>query len=323
MDEMVPQAPGAKAPLRGGAMAAEMTYCAAPIVILDAPSSAAGKMLHQVLSQTLPFVALAFLVTVMFSTGLDLTVRQIVEPLRDRRLLVSSLASNVVLIPVISVVIARLIPMGEAMQIGIVLYALGAGTETGPKLVQLARGNAGFAVALLALLVSITVIFLPSVLSLAVPDVHVDRVRLLAKLVVMVALPLGLGVFLRSRNGGGVDRFSAVMHRAALTLLAVFVLQVVAVNYAAILGVESGAMIGGLLFFALAFVTGYLAGGPLAENRRALAIMSSIRNAPVAMAIASQVFAHDPGVLVMVTMMAVLSVLLGLAATAAMRRLAS
>jgi len=280
-------------------------------------------MLHQVLSQTLPFVALAFLVTVMFSSGLDLTVRQIIEPLRDRRLLVSSLAANVVAVPLIAVVIARLIPMGEAMQIGIVLYALGAGTETGPKLVQIARGNAGFAVALLALLATITVIFLPSVLSLAVPDVHVDRARLLLKLVVTVALPLGLGVFLRSRCGTSVDRLSAVMHRAALTLLAVFVLQVIAVNYAAILGVDAGAMIGGLLFFALAIATGYLAGGPLAENRRALAIMSSIRNAPVGMAIASQVFAHDPGVLVMVTMMAVLSVLLGLSATFVLRRLAS
>ena len=280
-------------------------------------------MLHQVLSQTLPLVALAFLVTVMFSTGLDLTVRQIIEPLRDRRLLVSSLAANVVLVPLTAVVITRLIPMGEAMQIGIVLYALGAGTETGPKLVQIAKGNAGFAVSLLALLASITVIFLPSVLSLAVPDVHVDRARLLLKLVVTVALPLGLGVFLRSRRGASVERLSVVMHRAALTLLAVFVLQVVAVNYAAILGVESGAMIGGLLFFALAFATGYLAGGPLAENRRALAIMSSIRNAPVAMAVASQVFAHDPGVLVTVTMMAVLSVLLGLSATFVMRRLAS
>jgi len=276
---------------------------------------------HDTLARTLPLVALAFLVTVMFSTGLDLTFRQIVEPLRDRRLLASSLVANVVLIPLIAVVITRLIPMGEAMQIGIVLYALGAGTETGPKLVQIAKGNAGFAVALLALLASITVIFLPSVLSFAVPDVHVDRARLLLKLVVTVALPLGLGVFLRSRRGASVERLSVVMHRAALTLLAVFILQVVAVNYGAMLGVESGAMIGGLLFFALAFATGYLAGGRLAENRRALAIMSSIRNAPVAMAIASQVFAHDPGVLVTVTMMAVLSVLLGLAATAALRRI--
>jgi BASS family bile acid:Na+ symporter len=220
-------------------------------------------------------------------------------------------------------VITRLIPMSEAMQIGIVLYSLGAGTETGPKFVQIAKGNAGFAVALLALLATITVVFLPSVLSLAAPDVHVDRVHLLVKLVVTVALPLSLGVFLRSRYGAKVERLSVVMHRAALTLLAVFILQVVAVNYSAILGVESGAMIGGVLFFALAIATGYLAGGPLPENRRALAIMSCIRNAPVAMAVASQVFAYDPGVLVTVTMMAVMSVLLGLSATFALRRLAS
>jgi BASS family bile acid:Na+ symporter len=280
-------------------------------------------MLHQILSQTLPFVALAFLVTVMFSTGLDLTVRQIVEPLRDRRLLVSSLAANVVLVPLIAVVITRLIPMSEAMQIGIVLYSLGAGTETGPKFVQIAKGNAGFAVALLALLATITVVFLPSVLSLAAPDVHVDRVHLLVKLVVTVALPLSLGVFLRSRYGAKVERLSVVMHRAALTLLAVFILQVIAVNYGAILGVEFGAMIGGVLFFALAFATSYAAGGPLAENRRALAIMTSIRNAPVGMAIASQVFAHDPGVLVTVTMMAVMSVVFGVSATFVMKRLAS
>lgn len=227
-------------------------------------------MLHQILSQTLPFVALAFLVTVMFSTGLDLTVRQIIEPLRDMRLLVSSLAANVVLVPLIAVAITRLTPMGAAMQIGIVLYALGAGTETGPKLVQIAKGNAGFAVALLALLASITVIFLPSVLSLALPDVHVNRVGLLVKLVVTVALPLGLGVFLRSRRGASVDRFSAVMHRAALILLAVFFVQVLVVNYGAIVGVGSGALIG--------------------------------------------------GVLVTVTMMAVLSFLLGVTATAVLRR---
>jgi BASS family bile acid:Na+ symporter len=279
-------------------------------------------MSHQVLTQTLPFVALTFLLTVMFSTGLDLTVRQIVEPLRNRRLLVSSLVVNVVLIPLFAFAISRVIPMGEAMQIGIVLYALGAGTETGPKLVQVAKGNAGFAVALLALLALITVVFLPSVISLVAPDVHVERATLLLKLLATVALPLGVGVMLRSWRGGGVQRLSVVMHRAALTLLAVFIRQVVAVNYTAILEVEAGAMIGGLLFFVLAVSTGYLAGGPRPENRRALALMSCIRNAPVGMAIASQVFAHDPGVLVMVTMMAVMTAVLGLFATFALNRIA-
>jgi hypothetical protein len=98
---------------------------------------------------------------------------------------------------------------------------------------------------------------------------------------------------------------------------------VIAVNYAAMLGVDAGAMLGGLLFFLLAFSTAYLAGGPLAANRRALALMTCIRNAPVGMAIASQVFAHDPGVLVMVTMMAVMTALLGLFATIGLSRTAS
>jgi predicted Na+-dependent transporter len=280
-------------------------------------------MLHQALSQTLPFVALTFLVTVMFSTGLDLTLRQIVEPLRNRRLLVSSLVVNIVLIPLIAFAISRLIPMGEAMRIGIVLYALGAGTETGPKLVQVAKGNAGFAVALLALLATITVIFLPSVMSLVAPDVRVDRLHLLVKLLATVALPLVVGVMLRSWRGAGVQRLSLVMHRAALTLLAVFILQVIAVNYVAILGVHASSMIGGLLFFVLAISMGYAAGGPLAADRRALALMTCIRNAPIGMAIAAQVFAHDPDVLVMVTMMAVMTALLGLAVTIALSRTAS
>jgi len=278
---------------------------------------------QDILAQTLPFVALAFLVTVMFSTGLDLTVRQIVEPLRDRRLLASSLVVNVIVVPLIAFAISRLIPMGEAMQIGIVLYSLGAGTETGPKLVQVARGNAGFAVALLALLATITVIFLPSAISFAAPDVHVDRLRLLVKLVVTVVLPLGAGVLLRSQRGDSVQRLSLFMHRAALTLLAVFILQVIVVNYAEILDVEVGAIIGGMLFFVLVFATGYLAGGRLVENRRAVALMTCIRNAPIGMAIASQVFAHEPDVLVVVTMMAVMTAVLGLFATVALRRLAS
>jgi len=230
---------------------------------------------------------------------------------------------NVILVPLIAFAISRLIPMGEAMQIGIVLYSLGAGTETGPKLVQVARGNAGFAVALLALLATITVIFLPSAISFAAPDVHVDRLRLLVKLVVTVVLPLGAGVLLRSQRGASVQRLSLFMHRAALTLLAVFILQVIVVNYAEILDVEVGAIIGGMLFFVLVFATGYLAGGRLVENRRAVALMTCIRNAPIGMAIASQVFAHEPDVLVVVTMMAVMTAVLGLIATVALRRLAS
>ena len=62
-------------------------------------------------------------------------------------------------------------------------------------------------------------------------------------------------------------------------------------------------------------------GGPKRENRRALALMTFIRNAPISMTTASQVFTHDPGVLVMVAVMSALSVVLGVLATVGFRRL--
>jgi BASS family bile acid:Na+ symporter len=264
-------------------------------------------------------VALAFLATAMFSLGLELTVRQIVEPLRDRRLLGFSLLANVVIVPLIAVVITRVIPMHEALAIGIVVYALAAGTEGGPKFVQIAGGNAGFAIGLLAVLLSITIVLMPAELSFVVPGAHVDRGGLLAKLLLAVAAPVGLGLFLRARFTAFAIRFAVTVHRGSLVFLAVFFLLVVYVNFDEMLSLEPGAILAGSLFFAASFVASYLLGGPEISNKRALAMMSFVRNAPISMTTATQVFPHEPGVMVMVTVMAAASVVYAVAAAAGFR----
>jgi BASS family bile acid:Na+ symporter len=277
--------------------------------------------MHDVLAQTLPFVALGFLASAMFSLGLDLTVRQITEPLRDKRLVASALVANIVLIPLIAIAITRIVPMDGALAIGMIVYALAAGTEGGPKFAQLARGNAGFAIGLLALLLSITVVLMPALLSLAVPGAHVDRGALIVKLLLAVAAPVGLGLFLRARFAGVANRLSVVMHRGSLALLCVFFLQVVYVNFDEMRALQSGALLGSLVFFVVGFSVAYAMGGPRRENRRTLAIMTFVRNAPISMTTASQVFAHDPGVLVMVTVLSALSAVIGVGTVVGLRRL--
>lgn len=279
--------------------------------------------MQELLTRTLPLVALAFLATSMFNVGLDLTVRQIAEPLRNRRLLGRALVASVLLVPVLAAILSRLMPMEHALAIGLIVYALSAGTEGGPKFVQLARGNAGFAVGLLAALLTITIIAMPMVLSLVVPDAHVDRGGLLVKLLVAVAVPMGTGLLLRARRTALADRLSAVMHRVTLGLLGVFFAQVVYVNFDAMLAMQSGALLAALFYFAIAFGIGYAFGGPRGEDRRALAIMASVRNAPISMTTASQVFPDQPGVLVMVTLLAALSVVHAVVAVLALRRLAN
>ncbi len=279
--------------------------------------------MYDVLARTLPLVALAFLASAMFSLGLELTVRQIVEPLRDRRLLAFSLLANVVVVPLIAVVLTRLIPMHEALAIGIVVYALAAGTEGGPKFVQIARGNAGFAIGLLAVLLSITVMLMPAALSFIVPGAHVDRGSLLVKLLLAVAVPVGLGLFLRAKFTAFAVRLAVFVHKGSMILLALFFLQVVYVNIDEMLALERGAMLAGALFFVIAFAASYLLGGPDSKNRRSLAIMSFVRNAPISMTTATQVFPHEPGVMVMVTVMAASSVVFAVIAVVGLRRLGS
>lgn len=296
-------------------------YSAVEAAIIPAHPIASGIIMHAVLAQTLPLVALGFLVLAMFSLGLDLTPRQIVEPLRNRRLLGYSLLANIVLVPLVALVVTRLVPMDEALAIGIVVYALAAGTEGGPKFVQLARANVGFAMGLLAIMLAITIVLMPAVLSMIVPGAHVDRVGLLVKLLLAVALPVGLGLAIKARYAAFTERLSGWVHRAAMVLLAVFFLQVVYVNFEALLAMQSGALLGGLLFFVASFCIGYLLGGPKTENRRALAIMTFVRNAPISMATAAQVFPEDPGALTMVAVMAAMSLVLAVIALVVFRRL--
>jgi BASS family bile acid:Na+ symporter len=276
--------------------------------------------MHDILTQSLPLAVAVFLATAMFSLGLDLTTRQIVEPMRDKRLMAYSLLANVVMVPLLAFGLSGVIPMDGASRTGLLLYALAAGTEAGPKFVQVAKGNAAFAVGLLAVLIVITVLWVPTAISWVVPDAHVARGKLLLKLLGVVALPVGIGLYLKARHDAFATRLGLVMHRVATALLLLVFAQLIYVNYEEILAVPSSALLAGLLLFGLAFAGGYSLAGPERANRRALAIMTFARSGTIAMMIAGQVFAHDPKVLVMATVMTTLSVVLTVAATAWFRR---
>jgi bile acid:Na+ symporter, BASS family len=275
---------------------------------------------NEILTQSLPLAIAIFVATAMLSLGLDLTVGQIVQPLRNRRLVTVSLIANVVVVPLVALGLASVIPMDRALRIGFLLYAFTAGSEAGPKLAQLARGNAAFAMGVLVLLIVMTVVFVPMAVSVVVPDAQVARGKLLLKLLAVVVLPAGIGLYIKARHGALATRLSAIMHRVSTTLLFVVFVQLVYVNFDEVVAVQASALLAGLLLFAIAFVAGYAMGGPERANRRALAIMTFIRAGSISMMIAGQVFVHDPKVLVMATVMTTLSVVLGIQAVVLFRR---
>ncbi len=280
-------------------------------------------MIDEVLRQSATGAIAIFLVTAMFSLGLDLTVQQITSALGDRRLVFKSLLTNIAVVPLLAIVITSVIPMDNALRTGIVLYAFAAGTEGGPKFVQIIGGNTAFSFGLLMVMLTVTVTIVPLVLSQVIPDAHIDIGSLIGKLLLVVALPIGLGLFLNARYKGLAARLTPIAHRLSMIFLGLLFTLLVYINFQAITALQSTALLGGLLLFALAFYAGYLAGGPAQEDRRALAIMSFARNGSISMMIASQVFTDEPQVLVMVTVMAAASVLLAVLAVPCFRMIDS
>ncbi len=267
-------------------------------------------MTNELLSQAVGPIIAIFLVAAMFSLGLDLTLRQIVGSLRDKALVTRSLLVNLLAVPLLALAVTALIPMDEALRTGIVVYAIAAGTEGGPKFVQIIRGNSAFAFGLLTLLLVFTVALVPLIIPLVIPHAEIHTGALVIKLLLVVALPICSGLFINGRYPGLAARLSPLAHHLAMLLLYGLFFLLIYVNFSEIASLQVSALLAGLLFFALAFTAGYLAAGPDRHNRRALGIMTFARNGSIAMLIAREVFSDEPQVLVMATIMTVASVVI-------------
>lgn len=276
--------------------------------------------MDEVLAKTLSVTLAVFVFVSMFNLGLDLTIRQIVDPLRDRAMLTRSLVANILIVPLLALALTLLFSMNESTQIGLLLYAGCIGSEAAPKFVQVAKGNAAFGVAFLGIFLPITVISVPFALGLGFPDVHIAQGALVLKLMAIVVLPMAVGLLIKAKRDSMAMRMSPVVHRISSALLLLVFSLVIYNNFEKFMLLQASSVFAGLLFFALAFITGYLFGGQESANRRALAIMTVTRGGSISMMIAGQAFPHDPQILVVATVMTALSVVIVVPGSYALRR---
>jgi BASS family bile acid:Na+ symporter len=261
-----------------------------------------------ILHDVLIVLILAFQVSTMLGFGLSLTVREIVEPLHNVRLVARSLVASYLVVPLIAFGVATAFSLAAPLQIGLILLSMAAGSEAAPKLVAMARGDVAFSVGLLTALLGVTVVYIPLLLTVLVPDVAIERGRLLAKVLVVVLLPMVIGLLLKARQEALADRLAPFMNRASTLLLVLATALIFYVNVGAMARLfGSGALLAAAIFIAASFAAGHLLGGPQRSTRRTLAFLSGTRNASIALMIASEVFA-DPKVLLMITVTVILMI---------------
>ena len=251
------------------------------------------------------FAMLAFLLAGMLELGLGLTLKEVLDPLRNARLVALSLVANFVVAPLLAIGIAKVLRLDEPFAVGLLLLGLAPGAPFIPKVVQLARGNLAFAAGLMVMLMVGTVMCLPLLLPWALEGVQVDAWKIARPLVLFMLVPLIAGMVLKA-----LCRDLPAWLRSSLGVLSnlsglLVVVLIVALNFKSVLSVfGTGAILAVLLFVGLSLVTGWLFGSGGRGVRDALALGTGSRNVAAALVVAAQNF-QDPKVNVMVIVSAV------------------
>lgn len=234
---------------------------------------------------------LLFVVTSMLAMGLSLTVPQIMQPLRNMRLVMLALVANFVLVPLLAYAITLVIPLDQSLKVGLIVLATAAGAPFLPKLVQGAKGNVAFGVGLMVLLMVVTIIYMPIVLPLLLPGVSVNPWDIAKSLIVLMLVPLALGLMMRSHSPDAAAHWQPVMSK--ISGLAILILLVVGVglNVSNIIDlIGTGGILALLLFIIGSFLIGFLLGGRDQGDRSVMGLGTAQRNVSAAIVVTAQNF---------------------------------
>ncbi|HTO99767.1 MAG TPA: bile acid:sodium symporter [Anaerolineales bacterium] len=245
-----------------------------------------------VLAQAVQVSRLVFVVTSMVTMGLSLNLAQIREPLKDLRLVILALVANLLLVPMLGYAILLLIPLESSMRDGLIVLSMASGAPFIPKLVQIAKGDIGYGVGLMVLLMTATVLYLPIVLPLFWTGIQVDSWSIAQSLIELMLLPLVVGLILHVRLPHLSDRLRPVTGWISSAAIAVLVLASVALNSSYLLDlILSGRIVALLLLYAGAFAIGIALGGSHPWVRSSMGLGTATRNVSAALVVVGQNFA--------------------------------
>lgn len=244
---------------------------------------------------------LVFVVSSMLAMGFSLTMRSIVTPLKNVRLVALALAVNFIAVPIVAWGTGELLNVGDDIFTGLIILATAAGAPFLPKLVGAAKGNAAFSVGLMVLLMVATIIYMPIVLPMLLSGVTINPWDIAKSLLVLMLLPLAIGLFVKARWSTIADGLQPHMSQASSIALLFLLVGGIIVQWESIVGlIGTGGLLALAVFYTISLVIGYFTGGSDPGMRSVMGLGTAQRNVAAAMVVGVQNFSDSPDVLTMI-----------------------
>jgi BASS family bile acid:Na+ symporter len=231
---------------------------------------------------------LSFVVASMLGMGLSLTMAQILQPLKNARLVILALLANFVLVPLLAYVITRVIPLEQSLQIGLIVLSTVAGAPFLVKEVQAAKGNLALGVGLMFLLMIVTIFYVPLVLPLLLQGIQVNPWDIAKSLIMTMLLPLVLGLLFRSSSPEDAQHWAPLMNKVSGIALLIMLVVGLGLNVSNIISlIGSRGFLALFLFVIGSLVIGLVMGGRDPAVRSVMGLGTAQRNVAAAILVTS------------------------------------
>lgn len=236
------------------------------------------------------------LIELMFATGLGVTLTDVAAAIRDWRLVARASVANYVAVPAATIALLLLIDPDPMTAAGFLILAVCPGAPYGPPLTALAGGQTATSVGLMVLLACSSVALAPLLLPVLIPmtigsgDLHVDPVAMLGAILGTQLLPLCAGLAVRHWRPNLAARW---LHPAVILskLLNGILLAVLLITQLPdLLRVRPVGIGGMIVLLAISLAAGWVSGRQQKEERRTLALATSIRNVGLGIEITAAAF---------------------------------
>jgi bile acid:Na+ symporter, BASS family len=239
-----------------------------------------------ILALALKLLVLVFMAGSLLEMGLGLSVTEALKGLRNPRFLGYGVLFAFVLGPLLAWLLTRIIPLEPSHAIGLLLLGMTPCAPFLPVMVNRARGDIGYAPAMLLLSAVGTVVLMPVGVPLLVTGLAVDAWTIARPLLVMVLLPLLVGLALfRAAPGLAAAIRPTVKRVAGIAAVGLLALCVVMFGRGLVSTFGSFAIGTQVLYLGLLTAAGYVVPRGLPQAQRSvLGLGLATRNVGAAIA---------------------------------------
>jgi len=266
----------------------------------------------QFLQTTFGPLVFVFTVSNLAAMGLQVRMPEVIAALRNKKSMALIFAWGWVVGPSLGYLITRVLPLEEPYMIVVLLASLAPCAPFLQQMVGKARGDMGFAGALIPLVAVGTVVLMPVMAPVLIQGLTISTWALAKPLLLTILLPLIIGAAIRHYADTAATKiFPAVKGFALLTTLLTILWCLVIYGRGMLNTAGEMALLSMTIFMVGMGLITYLVGFGLKQNQRSvMALGMGTRNVAAVLAAALAIPNADPRIVVMTVMWTLWSVVL-------------